>query len=286
MKKTVLITGTSGFIGSHLIKKIPNHISTLGNDGENVDLRSRNEVLKFKKVDTVIHLAGKIPSEKNFSKNIFFEHNVLGTLNILEYCVKKKIKKIIYVSSYIYGNPPKNPINEKEIVQPHNTYTKSKFLAEELCKIYGERFGIKLIILRPFNIFGSSLKNNFLISIILKSIKNNKSITIINKIDKRDYLYIDDFVDVIIKMIDYDCNFEVFNVGSGKCVSFEKLVNLFEEKSGKKVKKVIKTLEEIRIKKIQADITKINKKTGWKPKYSLEEGIKIVLQKNKLLAKK
>ena len=178
MKKTVLITGTSGFIGSHLIKKIPNHISTLGNDGENVDLRSRNEVLKFKKVDTVIHLAGKIPSEKNFSKNIFFEHNVLGTLNILEYCVKKKIKKIIYVSSYIYGNPPKNPINEKEIVQPHNTYTKSKFLAEELCKIYGERFGIKLIILRPFNIFGSSLKNNFLISNILKSIKNNKSITI------------------------------------------------------------------------------------------------------------
>jgi nucleoside-diphosphate-sugar epimerase len=285
MKKKVLITGTSGFIGSHLMKKLPDHISVLENDGKNVDLRFRNEVLKMKKVDIVIHLAGKIPSEKNFSKNIFFEHNVLGTLNVLEYCVKNKIKKMIYVSSYIYGNPKKNPINEKEIIQPHNTYTKSKSLAEELCKIYGEKFGINLIILRPFNIFGSSLKNNFLISNILKSIKNNKSITIVNKNDKRDYLYIDDFVDAIIKMIDYDCNFEIFNVGSGKCISFEKLVNLFEQKSGKKVKKVIKS-SKVHIRKIQADITKINNKTGWRPKYSLEEGIEIILRKNKLFAEK
>ena len=282
MKNKVLITGKSGFIGSHLIKKLPNHICVLENDSKNVDLRFRDNILKMKKVDTVIHLAGKIPSDENFSQNIFFEHNVLGTLNVLEYCVKKKIKKMIYVSSYVYGNSKNNPINEKEIVQPHNTYTKSKSLAEELCKIYGKKFGINIIILRPFNIFGNSLKNNFFIANILKSIKNNKSITIINKNDKRDYLYIEDFVDAIIKMIDYDCNFEIFNVGSGKCISFEKLVNLFEQKSGKKIKKEIKS-SKVHIKKIQADITKINKKTGWKPKYSLEQGVETVLLKNKLL---
>ena len=285
MKKKILITGTSGFIGSHLIKKLPNHISALENGGKNIDLRFRNEVLKLSKVNTVIHLAGKIPSEKNFSQNIFFEHNVLGTLNVLEYCVEKKIKKLIYVSSYVYGDSKNNPINEKEIIQPHNVYTKSKVLAEELCKIYGKKFGINIIILRPFNIFGNSLKNNFLISNILKSIKNNKPITIVNKNDERDYLYIDDFVDAIIKVIDYDCNYEIFNVGSGECISFEKLINLFEQKSGKKVKKVIKS-SKVHIRKIQADITKINKKTGWKPRYSLEEGIEIVLQKNKLFIQK
>ena len=282
----ILITGSSGFIGKHLVRKIPNYVSTIGKDGGRIDLRCRDQVLKLKKVDIVIHLAGKIPSEKNFSENIFFEHNVLGTLNVLEYCVKKKIKKMIFVSSYVYGKPTKNPINEKQIVQPHNAYTKSKSLAEELCRIYGEKFGIKIIILRPFNIFGSSLKNGFLISNILKSIKNNKSITIVNKNDKRDYLFIDDFVEVILKMIDYNCKFEIFNVGSGKSISFEKLINLFEEKSGIKIKKNIKASKENHIPKIQADIKKIKRKTGWKPKTSLEEGIDMILSKKRLSVKK
>jgi len=284
MKNAILITGATGFIGKHLLKKIPNHISTFGKDGKNVDLRFREKVMELKKVETVIHLAGKIPSKKNFSKNVFFEHNVLGTLNILEYCVKNKIKKIIFVSSYIYGNPKKNPVNERQFIQPHNAYTKSKFLAEELCKNYGEKFGIKIIILRPFNVFGSSLKKDFFISNILKSIKNNKPITIVNKNDKRDYLFVDDLVDAIIKMIDYDCEFEIFNVGSGKCISFEKLICLFEKKSGKKIKKVIKTSKEKHISKIQADITKIKSKTGWSPKYSIEEGVEAILLEKELLS--
>jgi nucleoside-diphosphate-sugar epimerase len=285
MINKILVTGTSGFVGSQLIKRLPNHISALNSNGNNIDLRSRDEVLKMKKADTVIHLAGKIPSEKNFSENIFFEHNVLGTLNVLEYCVKKKIKKMIYVSSYVYGNAKNNPINEKEIIKPHNAYTKSKALSEELCKIYGEKFGISIIILRPFNIFGSSLKNDFLIPNILKSIKNNRPITITNKNDKRDYLYIDDFIDVIIQMIDYNCKYEIFNVGSGKCISFENLIKLFEQVSGKKMKIITKSSNS-GIKKIEADITKINKKIKWKPKYSLEAGIEKILLKNKLLIHK
>lgn len=282
----ILITGSSGFIGKQLKEKIPNYLSTLDNKGMKVDIRNRDQVLKLKKVDTVIHLAGKIPSSKNFSENIFFEHNTLGTLNLLEYCVKKNIKKIIFVSTYVYGKPKKNPINEKFTVNPHNAYSKSKLLAEELCKAYGEKFGIKIIILRPFNIFGNTLKNGFLIPNILKSLKNNKPITIVNKNSQRDYLFIDDFIEVIIKMIDYDCNFEIFNVGSGNSISFEKLISIFEEKSGKKIKKIIKTSKENHIPKIQADIKKIRKKTDWKPKISLEEGIELILKKRGMLSKK
>lgn len=282
----ILITGSSGFIGKQLKKRIPNHISTLDNKGTKIDIRFRDEVLKLKKVDTVIHLAGKIPSAKNFSENVFFEHNTLGTLNVLEYCVKKNIKKIIFVSTYVYGKPKKNPINEKSDINPHNAYTKSKSLAEELCKVYGEKFGIKVIILRPFNIFGSTLKSGFLTSNILKSLKNEKPITIVNKNSERDYLFIDDFIDVIKNMIGYDCNFEIFNVGSGNSISFEKLISIFEEKSGKKIKKIIKTSKENNIPKIQADIKKIKSKTGWEPKISLEEGIEIILKKRGMLAKK
>ncbi|RZD39528.1 MAG: NAD(P)-dependent oxidoreductase [Thaumarchaeota archaeon] len=280
MKNSILITGATGFIGKHLVKKIPNYNMAVDQNGKNIDLRIRKEVLKIKRADIVIHLAGKIPSEKNYSKNIFFEHNILGTLNILEYCVKKKVKKIIFVSSYVYGNAGKNPINEKYEIKPHNTYTKSKVLSEELCKIYAEKYKIEIIILRPFNIFGNLQKDNSLISNIIKSIKNNSHITIINKNNKRDYLFIDDLIDAIIKLINYKCKFEIFNIGSGKSYSFENVVQLFEKKNKKKIKRKYKTSKKNSIPKIQADISKIKKEIKWNPKYTLVEGIEKIIFKN------
>ena len=283
MKKTILITGSSGFIGKNLIKKIPKYSTTIEKNGEKIDLRDKEKVLKLKRVNTVIHLAGKTPYSKKLSNNEIFEHNILGTLNILEYCISKKVEKLIFVSSYIYGNSKNNPINEKHIVQPHNTYTKSKYLAEELCKNYAKKFGIKLIILRPFNLFGNLQKKGFLISNIIEAIKNNSSISITNKNNKRDYLLIDDFIDVILKMIDFDCKLEIFNIGSGKSYSFVKIIQLFEKKSGKKIKRENKVSKDNNISKIQADISKITKKTGWHPKYNFEEGVeKILLEKNLL----
>jgi UDP-glucose 4-epimerase len=280
MKDSILITGATGFIGKHLVKKIPNYNIAVDQNGKNIDLRIRKEVLKIKRSDIVIHLAGKIPSEKNYSKNIFFEHNFLGTLNILEYCIKKKVKKIIFVSSYVYGNPKKNPISEKHQIKPHNTYTKSKVLSEELCKIYAEKYKIEIIILRPFNIFGNLQKDNSLISNIIKSIKNNSHITIINKNNKRDYLFIDDLIDAIIKLIDYKCKFEIFNIGSGKSYSFENIVQLFEKENKKKIKRKYKISKKNSIPKIQADISKIKKEIKWSPKYTLVEGIKKIIFKN------
>ena len=280
MKNSILITGATGFIGKHLVKKIPNYNIAVDQNGKNIDLRIRKEVLKIRRSDIVIHLAGKIPSEKNFSKNIFFEHNFLGTLNILEYCIKKKVKKIIFVSSYVYGNPEKNPISEKHQIKPHNTYTKSKVLSEELCKIYAEKYKIEIIILRPFNIFGNLQKDNSLISNIIKSIKNNSHITIINKNNKRDYLFIDDLIDAIIKLIDYKCKFEIFNIGSGKSYSFENVVQLFEKENKKKIKRKYKISKKNNIPKIQADITKIKKEIKWNPKYTLVEGIEKIIFKN------
>jgi len=285
MKKTILITGSSGFIGKNLIKKIPKYSTTIEKNGEKIDLRDKEKVLKLKRVNTVIHLAGKTPYSKKLSNNEIFEHNILGTLNILEYCISKKVEKLIFVSSYIYGNSKNNPINEKHIVHPHNTYTKSKYLAEELCKDYAKKFGIKVIILRPFNLFGNLQKKGFLISNIVEAIKNNSSILITNKNNKRDYLLIDDFIDVILKMIDFDCKLEIFNIGSGKSYSFEKIIQLFERKSGKTIKRKNKVSKDNNISKIQADISKITKKTGWHPKYNFEEGVKKILLEKNLLFK-
>lgn len=281
-KKRILITGSSGFIGNHLIKEICKNsqyqVIPFENKGKKINLLSKREILKIKRVDIVIHLAAEIPKKKESST--FFQNNVLGTLNILDYCVTKKIKKLIFISSYVYGLPKYNPIDEKHPIMAHNSYSKSKILAEELCKIYSKIFGLKIIILRPFNIFGKNQINNSLISNIEQYYKNKKSIKIMNVESKRDFLFITDFIKVILIMIDFETEFDIFNVGSGKSYSFEKILKSFEKITGIKIKTEIKKHDSNTIPKIEADISKIYRKTGWKPEVSLIDGIKNISERN------
>lgn len=270
-KKSILVTGSSGFIGSHLIDKIPHKTILFGKKD---NLLSREKVLQTKRVDVVIHLASKIPQSNNKGKEGFFENNVLGTLNILEYCVKKRVEKLIFISSSIYGKPQYNPVNEKHPILHNNPYTKSKILGEELCKIYAKEYGLKIIILRLANVFGKGLKSGFLISNLYEALENNKPIKIINKKSKRDFIFVDDVVDVILLMIDYECDFEIFNVGSGKSYSFQKILQIFEKIYDVKLDKSFEENKANFIPKMELDISKIKQKTKWYPKISLEEGLK------------
>ena len=195
-------------------------------------------------------------------------------MNILEYCVKKRVEKLIFISSSIYGKPQYNPVNEKHPIMHNNPYTKSKILAEELCKIYAKEYGLKIIILRLANVFGKGLKSGFLISNLYEALENNKPIKIINKKSKRDFIFVDDVVDAILLMIDYECDFEIFNVGSGKSYSFQKILQIFEKIYDVKLDKSFEENKANFIPKMELDISKIKQKTKWYPKISLEEGLK------------
>jgi len=272
----VLVTGSRGFIGKQLIKKLKKSevlIDCIGS--KRIDLKNIEEVMKLNASDVVVHLGGK--TTKGLEWDEYFNNNVLGTLNILEYCITKKIKKMIFVSSYVYGNPKYLPIDEEHPIDPHNAYTKSKYLAEQLCEFYAKNSDLNIIILRPFNIFGKTLPDGFLISNLLKSIQTNEKITILNKDSKRDFLHIDDFVDIILKIKDYNFKFEVFNVGSGKSYSFNEVVKKIEKISIKKLNLQYEEDKESFIGEITADISKLNNKIKWVSKISFDEG----LQKSK-----
>ena len=269
----ILVTGSSGFIGEKVVKKIKKtDLISDKKKSKKIDLKNYHDVMKIKPADIVIHLAGK--TQKNLNSKDYFENNFISTLNILEYCITKKIKKIIYVSSYVYGKPKYLPIDENHPVFPHNEYAKSKFLAEELCKYYAQKFGLKVIILRPFNIYGKGLQNNYLIKNIFDSLKNNKKIIIENKNSKRDFLFIDDFVEIILRIKDYDCNFEIFNVGYGQSVSFTELIKKIEKITSQKISFVEKKNNQTYIREITCDITKMKKKLKWNPRIDIEEGLR------------
>jgi len=268
----ILVTGSKGFIGRQVVKRLnKSEIITDSIDSKRVNLQKIEEVLRLNKSDIVIHLGGKTTKGLNWDE--YFDNNVLGTLNVLEYCIKKNIKKMIFISSYVYGNPKYSPIDEKHQISPHNAYTKSKYLAEELCEFYAKNSNLNVIILRPFNIFGETSPDGFLISNLFKSAGTNEKITIVNKNSKRDFLYIDDFVDVILNIKDYDFKFEIFNVGSGVSYSFNEVIKKIEKITSKKINLDYKNNEETFIKDIKADITKINEKINWKPKIKFDEGL-------------
>ena len=272
----VLVTGSRGFIGKQVIKRLKkSEILTDLIDSKRIDLKNIEEVMKLNASDVVIHLGGK--TTKGLEWDEYFNNNVLGTLNILEYCITKKIKKMIFVSSYVYGKPKYLPIDEEHPIDPHNAYTKSKYLAEQLCEFYAKNSDLNIIILRPFNIFGKTLPNGFLITNLLKSIQTNEKVTIFNKDSKRDFLHIDDFVDIVLKIKDCDFKFEVFNVGSGKSYSFNEVVKKIEKISIKKLNLQYEEDKESFIGEITADISKLNNKIKWVSKISFDEG----LQKSK-----
>ena len=275
---SIFVTGSSGFIGSKIIEKLSkSKVLTDSINSKRIDLRNIKQVLKIDSADVVIHLGAKTP-KKELKWNDYFDNNVSGTLNVLEYCIKKKVKKLIYVSSYVYGNPEYCPIDENHPVNPHSAYNESKYLAERLCKFYCDRTELNLTILRPFNIFGESMNKDFLLTNLINAVKTNEKITIVNKNSKRDFLYIDDFVDLILKIKDYNCKFEIFNVGTGISFSFYDVIKKIEYITSKKLNLDYLEDDKTFIGNIQADISKIKEKLNWKPKIEFEEGLKKMLK--------
>ena len=113
----------------------------------------------------------------------------------------------------IYGKPKYCPVDEDHPVNPHTAYAESKYLAEKECIDYCKRSNLDLIILRPFNVYGESMRSGFLISNLINAVRSGKKLDIVNKDSKRDFLHVDDFVELILKTIDYNSKLEIFNVG-------------------------------------------------------------------------
>ena len=279
---SIAVTGSSGFIGHHLMKKLKERkFNVIALDlKNNVDISNWDHIKNLKNIDLIFHLAGKtyVPYAYKEPKE-FYAANVLGTLNILELC-RKINARMVYTSSYIYGEPKKLPINEDHPINGTNPYTRSKIISEDLCRGYSNDFGVKIIIIRPFNVYGINQSKNFLIPSIIEQIKKNKEIVLKDPTPKRDYVYIDDLIDAFIKSI-YLENYvlEIFNIGSGISISVNEIVNMITGRF--KYAITVKFTGEKRINEISdtvADIKKAKKILKWNPKINFKSGIKKIIK--------
>ena len=282
----ILLLGGTGFIGTSLLSQLEkkNSIKIMIHNS-NVETSAQkfngNILLKnsfINQIDdgqTIINLLGQITS----NESDFYSSNIIGGLNLLNSCIGKKIKQIIFISSInVYGENLERSSTETDQLYPKTNYGHIKMLTENLYKEFSETHGINTTVLRFANIYGSTKKTGFL-SKLIKSTKNKKIIPECynNGNQQRDFLFIDDVIDCMENIINYkNDGFEIFNISSGMRCSMNTVISKIENITNTKLN--VKYSPEIPDEKcIWADNSKAKKLLGFKPKFDIDSGLKSLI---------
>jgi len=282
--RKILITGSGGFLGSSLTdyltrKKYHTVGISIHPKKSNFnqicgDVKTISNIPRD--ISCIVHYAALTDVDycQNNPKDCFAT-NVMGTQNMLELARKHDAKLVFASTSQVFGIPKKLPIAENAELHPLSIYAASKACGEILCETYSKSYGLNVVIIRSFSIYGPQSPPHLVTTnIITQTLKKNK-IKIGNLSPKRDFLYITDLVSAFELLINKNLKgCSKYNVGSGKSISINDLCRKIIKISKKKIlfesdKKLFRKSE---IPDLFCDITKI-KKLDWKPKITIDEGL-------------
>jgi UDP-glucose 4-epimerase len=294
-----IVTGGAGFIGSHLCEKLAEEghdVIAIDNfsvgrkynlskiKGKitivNKDIRNLSSINNlFNNADNVFHLAALadiVPSIEN--PDDYFSTNVSGTYNVLKASINNKVKRFIYsASSSCYGIPNHFPTKETSEIMPQYPYALTKRLGEELVVHFAKIYNLNATSLRLFNVYGPRARTSgnygAVFGVFLAQKIAKKPFTIVGDGKQtRDFTFVTDITSAMITVAKKkNLIGDILNIGSGTTVSINKIAQLL----GGDKKRIPKRPGEPDV--TYADITKILRKTRWKPKISIEEGIKVML---------
>lgn len=200
---------------------------------------------------------------------------------MLELCRTNKAK-MIFFSSYVYGHPQYQPIDENHPIQAFNPYAQTKVICESLCEGYNRDFNVPITIFRPFNIYGSGQNPNFLIPSIIQQAQKGK-ITIKDDRPKRDYIHVEDIVEAVVTAIENaSSGLNTYNLGTGVSYSVKEIVDIITNLFNSNIDYVCSN--EFRPNDVMdtiADISKIKMELNWQPRISIQEGLKKMILNRK-----
>lgn len=198
-----------------------------------------------------------------------------GTVAMLECCRKHGVKKFIFASSSsVYGNSP-TPFSEEETPPVQvSPYAAAKYSGEVFCRTYSHLYGLPVVILRFFTVYGPRQRPDMAIHTFTKAITEGEEIKIFGDgASIRDYTYIDDIIDGIMSSMELPCSFEIINLGNSAAVSILDLIGILENKLGKKARISFHPIQPGDVPATCADITKARSLLGCEPRVPLEKGI-------------
>ncbi len=305
-QKKILVTGSGGFIGSHLVEELVSknidvtafvHYNSFGRQGwldylpESIrsrltvftgDIRDPHGVRKaMEDAGTVIHLAALIGIPYSYhSPDTYVDTNIRGTLNLLQAARDLGVGNFIHTStSEVYGTAQFVPITESHPVNPQSPYAATKAGADHLALAFYRSFGLPVTVIRPFNTYGPRQSARAIVPTIISQILSGKEkLSLGSLTPTRDLNFVGDTVRGFIKAaITGKGTGEVINIGSGKEISIGDLAIKIASHLGKRI--TIESVEERKrpeqseVERLLADNKKASDLLGWKPEVSLEDGL-------------
>lgn len=284
--KKILLFGASGFIGKNLVESFKNNkryslTALVGKDCDLLKSKEVSKVINNVRPDFIINAAYiGVDSNKDFSDDYLFNNLKLNT-NLLKACIgKNKIKKVLFFGSGLEYGDSKFSIDENKVLRPQNIYAGIKAANSILSSTLAKHWEIPLVILKPFNLYGPyDIKS--MIYTLINTIKQNKKVVLTKGDQIRDYLYIKDLSQLMIKILEnYERlnNYEIYNIGFGKPIKLKEIFNTIFEIIGTKPDYVINPYRKNDYMHQVANIKKIQDKISWKPETSIKEGLKKTIE--------
>jgi nucleoside-diphosphate-sugar epimerase len=303
----VLVTGTTGFIGSHLAPKL----SELGHDvccveryvvgrqfeGNNrkvvyADLNDHatvKEIVVRKQPEIVVHLASISPVAYSYTHWAeVLQTNFVATANLAEVCRvhDPALKQFVFAgTSEEYGQQFEFPIKESADLRPNSPYAVSKVAADKYLRMMWDAYGFPVTVMRPFNTYGRNGNIHFVTERIISQMLNGDGVVRLGNPDPvRDFIYVDDHVDAYVKAIgNKDAVNRAFNICNGTGISIREHATLIAEVIGWNGKIMYGTIppRPNDILKLVGDNTKATDVLGWRPTVTLEEGLKLTVEEMK-----
>jgi UDP-glucuronate 4-epimerase len=310
--RRVVLTGGAGFIGSHLaeallrlgcqltiVDKLDEFYSPAWKQANLDEIRrvgefqffpadicdvvQIREILSKARPDLIIHLAARAGVRPSIEQPHLYERvNIAGTLTLLDLCRELKIPQFIFgSSSSVYGASSHAPFSEEEIaLRPISPYAATKLAGESLAYTYAHLFGLSVVCLRFFTVYGPRQRPDLAIHKFTALIEAGKPIPIFGDGSTgRDYTYIHDIVAGVLAAMDYEVGFdsrvpfEIFNLGNSHPVMLRQLVELLEEATGKKAIVEQKPVQSGDVPLTWAEISKAGRLLGYQPRTQLTDGL-------------
>ena len=273
----VIVTGSSGFIGKHVI----DDLKFCGHEVVEVDIDSGTDVMSltdddFKAADAVIHLAAYSLIKSRDDPAEAFRVNVGGLMHILELCVENDVKLIMSSASSVYGTPLYFPVGERHTLNPTSIYGVTKLTMEKLVEVYRHIKKLDCLVFRFTNVYGPGQVNGIVPTAIDK-IKNNLPITLTGTgMQTRDFVFIDDVVHFIVRGLEKN-KVGTYNIGSGVETSMATLVHTIGELVGEKPVVLHTSPDNDERLRFCADVQKLNMIFEQKPSTALIDGLKATI---------